>query len=311
MKFQIASELQRRWVEAPPAGWSAAEEQDLLLPVDRRLLGYRPVADLVLTHHSTHQRLWIELEISRADPVANHTKFASAHLLRPFSRQDAFVSLVSNHITRGRANLAAHTTYLLRQSGLRAFQMPLLGELSADQICAMNQGVRPLSELPTPDLQKMIELTQPVLEQAHVSIYYVTNSLEVCLNVRQWNQDAQCDSSRAVWGLRRVKYLVYDNRTQLFAPSKFCAYSRMRPPEPGAASVDFTPVMTIQAYASVAQDERIFDGTRAWKCLSRIGFKKVPAHEASPVLRQRLQAWKELHADLVHVDGDYCVLLME
>jgi hypothetical protein len=29
------------------------------------------------------RRLWIEFEISRADPVANHAKFATAQLFQP------------------------------------------------------------------------------------------------------------------------------------------------------------------------------------------------------------------------------------
>jgi hypothetical protein len=32
--------------------------------------------------------LWIEFEVSRADPVANHAKFATAHLFQP-QRPDA------------------------------------------------------------------------------------------------------------------------------------------------------------------------------------------------------------------------------
>jgi hypothetical protein len=50
----------------------------------------------------------VELEVSRADPVANHVKFATAHLVSPMPAGDAFVSMVSRHVVRGRSNLAAH-----------------------------------------------------------------------------------------------------------------------------------------------------------------------------------------------------------
>jgi hypothetical protein len=106
------------------------EARGSLLEADAtRILGYRPAVDLLLESRHTDERLWLELEISRADPVANHAKFASAHLMQPLSERDTFVSLVSNHVARGRANLAAHAIHLLRIAGLKAFQIPLLPEL--------------------------------------------------------------------------------------------------------------------------------------------------------------------------------------
>ena len=48
------------------------------------------------------RRLWIEFEISRADPAANHAKFATAHLFRPWGPSDAFVSMISAHVARAR-----------------------------------------------------------------------------------------------------------------------------------------------------------------------------------------------------------------
>jgi len=70
------------------------------------LFGYTSRADILLTKDDGSRRLWIEFEISRADPMANHAKFATAHL---FSRQlqtDCFISMVISHVVRGRRNLA-------------------------------------------------------------------------------------------------------------------------------------------------------------------------------------------------------------
>jgi hypothetical protein len=69
------------------------------------LLGYAPQADVVLQEVATGRRVWVELEVSRADPVANHAKFATAHLVSPMPAGDAFVSMVSRHVVRGRSNL--------------------------------------------------------------------------------------------------------------------------------------------------------------------------------------------------------------
>ena len=275
------------------------------------MLGYRPIVDLVLTNLGSRQRLWIEIEISRADPVANHTKFASAHLLHPIDHEDAFVSLVSNHVTRGRANLAAHTVYLLRTSGIRAFQMPLLNDFTGARICGINQGRIPLSELPTPDLNEVIGLTRPVVNDLNSEIYYATNSLEVILNVRQWNDDAQHDEGKFRWGSRRVKYLVYDKRTGLFAPSKFCAYTRIRKPTDLPTLLHFNPAMTIDAYSRVPQDHGIFDGQKAWQRLSKIGFHKVKAADAKGSMHERLTHWCAANSNLITIDPNQCEILRE
>jgi|688.fasta_scaffold85840_2 hypothetical protein len=311
MKFQVAAELQRRWIANPPEGWTAEKELDLLSKDERELLGYRPLVDIVLTNLKSRRRLWIELEISRADPVANHAKFASAHLMHPVSHEDAFVSLVSNHVTRGRANLAAHTIHLMRAGGIRAFQMPLLKDFAGVQISRINQGKIPLSGLPTPDLREVIELTEPVTCDHETEIYYTTNCLEVILNVRQWNMDAQTGNGRNRWGNRRVKYLVFDRRTGMFAPSKFCAYSRIRKPMATPGKNTFNPSMTIDAYSRIPHDHGIFDGQKAWKQLSKIGFHKLRVEDASRNIREMLAAWVGANSNLVTINLNQCEILIE
>jgi hypothetical protein len=69
-----------------------------------RLLGYSPRVDVLLESVNHSRRLWIEFEVSRADPVANHAKFAIAHLFEPQPKTDVFVSMLSSHVTRGRQN---------------------------------------------------------------------------------------------------------------------------------------------------------------------------------------------------------------
>jgi hypothetical protein len=117
--------LQHAFATACPPGWSAAAEVALLSDDLAALLGYRPQADLVLTHQ-TGRRIWIEFEISRADPVANHAKFGTAHLFQPQAASDSFLAMVSPHVDRGRRNLAATAVSLLRQVGMAAFQYACL-----------------------------------------------------------------------------------------------------------------------------------------------------------------------------------------
>lgn len=63
-----------------PSGWTCRYEARVLTAHFESSLGYSPRADVCLENEDTSRRLWIEFEISRADLVANHAKFATAHL---------------------------------------------------------------------------------------------------------------------------------------------------------------------------------------------------------------------------------------
>jgi hypothetical protein len=47
------------------------------------------------------RRIWVEFEVSRADPVANRAKFATSRFLEPEGSDDTFVSMASRHIAPG------------------------------------------------------------------------------------------------------------------------------------------------------------------------------------------------------------------
>ena len=106
--------LQREFARHCPDGWVARGEVPVLSRDLAALLGYAPHADVLLERHDGTRRLWIEFEVSRADPVANHAKFATAHLFQPQLKTDSFVAMVSSHVARGRRNLAANTVSLMR-----------------------------------------------------------------------------------------------------------------------------------------------------------------------------------------------------
>lgn len=69
-------------MERPSAGWTASREVALLDRAESRILGYQPKADLMLLYRESSRQVRIELEISRAEPVANPVKIGSAHLLK-------------------------------------------------------------------------------------------------------------------------------------------------------------------------------------------------------------------------------------
>ncbi len=80
----LANYLQEAFMAQPPTGWTCRREVHVLSSDFEQLLGYSPRADVCLEAANASRRIWIEFEISRADPVANHAKFATAHLFKPF-----------------------------------------------------------------------------------------------------------------------------------------------------------------------------------------------------------------------------------
>ena len=82
--------------------------------------------------------LWIEFEVCRADPVANHAKFATSHLFEPPPATDTFIAMVSSHVASGRRNLGANTILLMRHIGMNAHQTLLLPHVAPNEIKRLN-----------------------------------------------------------------------------------------------------------------------------------------------------------------------------
>ena len=80
---QLARYLQEAFERNCPKGWVCRTEVNVVSDDLAEMLGYAPKADAMLQEVATGRRVWVELEVSRADPVANHAKFATAHLVSP------------------------------------------------------------------------------------------------------------------------------------------------------------------------------------------------------------------------------------
>lgn len=129
----LAKYLQQEFKSRLNSEWICSDEIRILSPDLEKFLDYQPRADLML-QHSDGRRFLIEFEISRADPVANHVKFATAHLFQPQPETDTFISMLSSHITAGRRNLAASTILLMRHIGMTAFYTALLPQIPPAEI---------------------------------------------------------------------------------------------------------------------------------------------------------------------------------
>ncbi len=298
--------LQHAFAETCPQNWSVTTEVALLADDLAELLGYRPKADLLLTHIDG-RRIWVEFEISRADPVANHAKFATAHLFQPQPPYDSFLSMVSPHVSRGRRNLSAATVTLLRRIGMAAFQTTLLPHLSPSEIKRLNDT--PLQQLlaealPVADeLDRVFAVTEPLVTDNIGRIHFAGDILEVFLNLRRWQRELTDPAIRKQWGKRTITYFVVEPRRLLFAPSKFCAYVDVLAPTPGAA-------MTVARYLSLDGREPLFDGHRARIHLTRhLAFVEQPL-AALPSLQPAFERWLATNADTITVHQRGPILLL-
>jgi hypothetical protein len=262
------------------------------------------------------RRLWVELEISRADPVANHAKFATGHLFAPLPATDSFISMISSHIERGRRNLAANTIFLMRKVGIDAYQVPLLPTTPPDQIKALNHSTilaiaaRGLDV--TKEIERCLTLSEPVLNMSHHRILFASNTMEVLLNVQRWKQEMETPSGRALWGRRRGQYFVFSPGSSLFAPSKFCAFTAADlPSSPNQRSQqeDISGIMPLRLYVTLDETESRFDGRAAWRHLvSSLGFTLIALSKAT-TLSSKFNTWLSQHANQLAVNTSEAVIL--
>jgi hypothetical protein len=304
--------LQREFAVGLPPGWASAAEVSLLSDEIVELLGYDPRADVVLTHAATGTRVWVEFEVSRADPVANHAKFATAHLFAPQGPADHFVAMLSPHIDRGRRNLAAATVRLMRRVGMRAFQTTLfplhtpaevkrLNQLSAEALAAENVDV-------STEVERALATVTPVGRWGRLDVHYAGDLLDCVTNLRGWNDDLRTDAGRRAWGQRACTYFVHDPTSGGFAPSKFCAYTPVHPA--GDSDTFHWHRMSAVAYAALNDGTHVMDGGRARRHLVRnLGMREVVATDAGP-LPDRFAAWLEQFRDVLTVRGGEPVFLL-
>jgi hypothetical protein len=309
--------LQQEFARRCPAGWRVRPEVRLLPRAVERLLGYSARADVLLEKLDQSQRLWIEFEVSRADPVANHAKFATTHLFQPQEPVDRFLAMVSPHVTRGRRNLASNAVALMRQVGMRAYQTVLFPYLAPADVQRLNQLEVAALSAQNLDIDREIEralaVTEPMITMSDYDIHLVGDILTVMLNLRQWNEDMSTEAARRLWGSRRVTYFVYDEESGLFAPSKFCAYTAIptRPPLPDPSHKGAgLGTMTIAVYTALNDSSHLLDGHRAHRHLSTaLGMIAVNPGDYPEVEGAFLQ-WREHHADVVVLHPAGPVFLM-
>lgn len=309
--------LQDEFKRHCPAGWQCQRESRFLPAGMERILGYAPRADVLLTRGDGKRRLWVEFEVSRADPVANHAKFATGHLFAPLPTTDSFVSMVSSHIEKGRRNLAANTIFLMRKVGIDAFQIPLLPAVPPARVKTLNHT--PLASLSTvgldveAEVSRCLKLPQPVFCMNEHRILFASNALEVLLNVERWHHELGSEAGRRLWGRRRVQYFVFSPTSGLFAPAKFCAFTASdntltsAPEEPQTGVGGFMP---LKLYATLDESEPRFDGNVAWRHLvNNIGYTRTLMADDADIAH-RFENWLGSRTNYLNVKPKEAVALI-
>lgn len=303
----LTSFLQHSFAADAPTGWRSSHEVPLLSKELEKRLGFSPRADVLLENAAQDRRIWVEFEISRADPAANHMKFAVGHLFSPQQPGDAFVSMVSRHVAAGRTNLGATAVMLMRRLGMHAFQIPLFPTINGADIQALNHLPR-LQLIDRnldigPEIERAITITEPVFTGRTHRLFFASNAFEVSLNVINWNQGVATVDGAGLWGKRTVTYFVYDPRSDLFAPSKFCAFLPMRDGAYPDATTSFgTGIgMTVNYYSSIDQHEPLFDGGAAKRhLLDRLGYQLIEYDTPSGV-QARFEQWVAAREQLIRI----------
>ena len=312
---QLARHLQDSFERNCPKGWVCRTEVNVVSDELAEMLGYAPQADAMLQEVATGRRVWVELEVSRADPVANHAKFATAHLVSPMPQTDSFVSMVSRHVVRGRSNLAAHTVGLMRAIGIRAFQTPLLPNIDADDIKRLNHlPIDRLREEPLETSQELVRVMSvaSILGRALESdIHFAANAVEVVFNIHRWNLDMKSPVLRERWRRRPVRYFAHDPRSGLFAPSKFAAYLRMPASRFLSQGVAQSLTwMSVSAYMDIDQQHPLFDGNRAWRHLeSNLGMKAITLESLDAKSIDKFWRWVDGFKDIISINSKGPVIL--
>lgn len=301
MSGNLALHLQEELARTAPRGWQVVgKEWPLLAKHVSDQAGYAPAADLCVENAASKQRIWVEFEISRADPVANHVKFAAAQLFKKWEDTDTFVAMVSPHVTRGRRTLAAHTIVLMRQLGMRAHQTVLFPSASGDDIARLNH--MPIADLRRvcppvePEWQRLLAVAHPVAENSRYRLHFAGDPSVVGWNVHRWNEEIVNTNCELLWrgqrGHRTIEHFTWWPRAGLFAPTKFTAFV---PTNDGLG-------MSMALYAHLDESEPRFDGHVAWKHLARIGFEKVDVADDERVARA-FRDWHARVADVVRLRG--------
>jgi len=285
----LAARVAQGLADALPRKWTAQPEAPLLSAELAVRFGFASRADLLLSGPAG-ERIVVEIEISRADPLANPAKYFLAMHAGALTSAHGFAGMLSSDVDVGRRNQCALFIQALRTQGYDAFQVALLPDVTPDRVRQLNHlDPSALDELRLPyrrELDRILKTLLPVGEREH-RIHFAGDPADVLANLWAWN--AQVAGAGADnWGRRRVQFFVHDPRSRTFAPSKFCAFLPARRPKGRTPPA----TMTMEVYGQLGERDPRFDVHVARRHLvSRLAFEDTTLEERLEIA----SAFREWH----------------
>jgi hypothetical protein len=194
----------------------------------------------------------------------------------------------------------------MRHLGMNAFQTVLLPHLAGEAIKHLNHleiGALASQQLPVAaEIERALAVSEPLGQEAGHRIFYPGDWLDVWTNVFRWNNSLLVEEIRLLWGQRTIKYFVFDPGTELFAPSKFCAFlqvpaSGMKADRVGeeagrwSTSSSLAMGMTVPFYVQLDESESRFDGAIARDHLTTRLAMRLCTPGDEPEIGQRFSEW--------------------
>jgi hypothetical protein len=192
---------------------------------------------------------------------------------------------------------------LMRQVGMNAFQTVLVPNVAPDQVKRLNHlSMDALLREPFDaqlEIDRPMTIVHPVHESSSWNVYLSSDISDVLLNVAYWNTEMADPAVREMWSRRTVTYFIYDQRSSLFAPSKFCAYLTR-----SAAHKDSLPLRAVRRvpmYIEINRSGHIFDGGQAQTHLQQhLAMRPTESNDYQAVA-SAFAAWIPHYADAVAV----------
>jgi hypothetical protein len=188
---------------------------------------------------------------------------------------------------------------------MRAFQTVLLPQLPPSEIQRLNhldaQALRSVGPSVEPEIGRALFVTEPSANVADYQIHPVGDLIDVYLNLLQWNRELATEGGKRLWGRRIVTYFVFQPGSDLFAPSKFCAYAAI--PQGGTSQPPGSGLgrMTVAVYKLLNEATHLMDGNRAQVHLTTHLRMLTRAAEEVPEVSHLFATWLGRNSDVIQV----------
>jgi hypothetical protein len=134
-------------------------------------------------------------------------------------------------------------------------------------------------------------------------LHFAADVLNILLNLRRWNEEANDPRRAEIWRRRAVRYVAVDPATGRRAPPKFAAYVLLPSRDTASpAPIGIDSGLTCERYLVLDQTEPLLDGHRARTYLTRrLGFTSH-SYRGAAIESAAFDAWYARRERLLQID---------